>query len=269
MNTLTQKFQDVLNAFFTQAEETFVFIGGLWKLFEKIIKETFKGKFYWKLLSEQIYVIGWRSLPLIIITAVSTGMVMSLQFGLGLQKFGGKLYVPKLVAVTILREMGPVFTALMIAARVGAGIASEIGSMTVTQQIDAIRALGTSPIKIIVIPRVLACLISLPILVALANLIGNAGSLFVGTNELNLDPQFYYQKIVTTVDSYDYISGIFKTFFFALFISVPACFYGLNIKSGTKEVGQATTRAVVMASILILVGDFFLSKLFWIFEKWA
>lgn len=269
MKTLTQKIQDVTYGFITSAEDTFVFIGGLWKLFEKIVKETFKGKFYWKLLSEQVYIIGWRSLPLIIITAVSTGMVMSLQFGLGLQKFGGKLYVPKLVAVTILREMGPVFTALMIAARVGAGIASEIGSMTVTQQIDAIRALGTSPIKIIVIPRVLACLISLPLLVALANLIGNAGGLFVGSSELNLDAQFYYQKIVTTVDSYDYISGIFKTFFFALFISVPACFYGLNIKSGTKEVGQATTRAVVMASILILVGDFFLSKLFWIFEKWA
>lgn len=267
MSTRLRQFQEFSLGFISGAENFFVFVGGVWKLIEKIIKETFKGKFYWKLLSEQIYIIGWRSLPLIVITAVSTGMVMSLQFGLGLEKFGGKLYVPKLVAITILREMGPVFTALMIAARVGAGIASEIGSMTVTQQIDAIRALGTSPIKIIVIPRVLACLISLPLLVALANLVGNAGGLVVGSNELNLDPQFYYQKIVTTVDSFDYFSGIFKTFFFSLFISVPACFYGLNVKSGTKEVGQATTRAVVLASILILVGDFFLSKLFWIFER--
>lgn len=269
MSSLIKQFSDYSLGMFKTAEDTFVFIGGVWKLIEKIVKETFYGKFYWKLLCEQIYIIGWRSLPLVIITAVSTGMVMSLQFGLGLEKFGGKLYVPKLVAVTILREMGPVFTALMIAARVGAGIASEIGSMTVTQQIDAIRALGTSPIKIIVIPRVLACLISLPLLVALANLIGNAGGLYVGSSELNLDAHFYYQKIVTTVDSYDYLSGMFKTVFFALFIAIPACFYGLNVKSGTKEVGQATTRAVVLASILILVGDFFLSKLFWIFEKWA
>jgi phospholipid/cholesterol/gamma-HCH transport system permease protein len=266
---MAQKLQDVTTRFLDSAEEFLVFMGGMWKLIEKIFKETTSGKIYWKLLSEQIYIIGWKSLPLILITAVSTGMVMSLQFGMGLEKFGGKLYVPKLVAVIILREMGPVFTALMIAARVGAGIASEIGSMTVTQQIDAIRALGTSPTKIIVIPRVLACLIALPILVAFANLVGNAGSLFVGTTELALDPHFFYQKIISTVDSHDYISGIFKTIFFSLFISVSACYYGLNVKSGTKEVGQATTRAVVMASILILVGDFFLTKLFWIFEKWS
>jgi phospholipid/cholesterol/gamma-HCH transport system permease protein len=268
MTALAEKLHDMSFSIFRSIEKGLIFLGGMWKLFERILIETFKGKFYWKLLSEQIYVIGWKSVPLILVTAISTGMVMSLQYGLGLEKFGGKLYVPKLVAVTILREMGPVFTALMIAARVGAGMASEIGSMTVTQQIDAIRALGTSPIKIIVIPRVLACLISLPLLVALANLVGNAGGLFVGANELNLDPHFYYQKVVTTVTSYDYISGIFKTFFFALFISIPACFYGLNVTSGTKAVGQATTRAVVMASILILVGDFFLSKLFWVFEKW-
>lgn len=258
LETLIVKFSNVL-----------VFLGGIGELCKKIFKETFRGKVYWKLLIEQIYTIGWRSMPLVMITAISTGMVMSLQFGLGLEKFGGKLYVPKLVAVIILREMGPVFTALMIAARVGAGIASEIGSMTVTQQIDAIRALGTSPIKIIVIPRVIACLIVLPLLVAMANLIGNLGSLIVGTSELNLDPLFYFQKIVTTVDFYDYTSGIFKTFFFALFISVPACYFGLNVKSGTKEVGSATTRAVVISSIMILVGDFFLTKLFWIFERWG
>lgn len=247
----------------------FHFAGGLVDLCYQIIKESLRGKIYWKLLSEQIMIIGWKSLPLVIITALSTGMVMSLQYGLGLEKFGGKLYVPKLVAMTILREMGPVFTALMIAARVGAGIASEIGSMTVTQQIDAIRALGTSPIKVIVIPRVLACLIALPLLVAVANLVGNAGGLYVGASELQLDPHFYYQKVISTISFYDYLSGIFKTYFFALFISIPACYYGLTVKSGTKEVGQATTKAVVMSSILILVGDYFLSKLFWMLERWA
>ncbi|MFN8792196.1 MAG: MlaE family ABC transporter permease [Bdellovibrionales bacterium] len=255
--------------FCTRLGDVLVFMGGLGQLFKKIVEETFRGKVYWKLLVEQIYTIGWRSLPLIMITAISTGMVMALQFGLGLEKFGGKLYVPKLVAVIVLREMGPVFTALMIAARVGAGMASEIGSMTVTQQIDAIRALGTSPIKVIVIPRVLACLFVLPLLVAIANLVGNIGSLIVGTSELKLDALFYIQKIVTTVDFHDYASGIFKTVFFALFISVPACYFGLNVSSGTKEVGAATTRAVVVSSILILVGDFFLTKLFWVFEKWA
>ncbi|KYG66212.1 ABC transporter permease [Bdellovibrio bacteriovorus] len=242
------------------------FVGGVGLLTRDFFKEL-KGRFYWKLLSEQIYQVGMRSLPLIVITSISIGMVMSLQFGLGLEKFGGKMYVPKLLAVTILREMGPVFTSLMLAARVGAGIASEIGSMVVTQQIDAIRALGTSPIKKIVIPRVLACLITLPILVSIANVVGNMGGLIIGATELNLDPNFYLLKVLTTSSIGDYLSGFGKTFFFAFFIAIPSCYFGLNVKNGTKEVGIATTKAVVVSSILILVGDFFLTKLFWIVEK--
>jgi phospholipid/cholesterol/gamma-HCH transport system permease protein len=247
--------------------EVIRFIGGLGLLCRDVYKELFKGKVYWGLLVEQIYQIGMRSLPLIMITAISTGMVMSLQFGMGLEKFGGKLYIPKLLAVIILREMGPVFTSLMLAARVGAGIASEIGSMVVTQQVDAIRALGTSPIKKIVIPRVLACLITLPILVALGNIVGNLGGLIVGSVELNLDPNFYLLKVMTTSNVQDYLSGFGKTFFFALFISIPSCYFGLKVTNGTKEVGIATTNAVVVSSIMILIGDFFLSKLFWIVEK--
>lgn len=248
-------------------KEILHFVGGVGLLFRDVLRELFKGRFYWRLVAEQIYQIGMRSLPLIVITAISIGMVMSLQFGLGLEKFGGKLYVPKLLAVTILREMGPVFTSLMLAARVGAGIASEIGSMVVTQQVDAIRALGTSPIKKIVIPRVLACLIVLPILVSLANIVGNLGGLVIGATELNLDPNFYWLKVMTTSKIEDYLSGVGKTFFFALFIAIPSCYFGLKVENGTKEVGIATTKAVVTSSILIVVGDFFLSKLFWIFEK--
>ncbi len=243
------------------------FVGGVGLLTRDVARELFTGKFYWKLVVEQIYQIGMRSLPLIVITAVSIGMVMSLQFGMGLEKFGGKLYVPKLLAVTILREMGPVFTSLMLAARVGAGIASEIGSMVVTQQVDAIRALGTSPIKKIVIPRVLGALITLPILVSMANIVGNLGGLVVGAVELNLDPNYYFLKVMTTSTIEDYLSGFGKTFFFALFIAIPSCYFGLSVKEGTKEVGIATTKAVVVSSILIVIGDFFLSKLFWIFEK--
>ncbi len=243
------------------------FLGGLGLLTRDVVRDLFRGPFYRRLLIEQIFQIGARSMPLIVITAISIGMVMSLQFGLGLEKFGGKLYVPKLLAVTILREIGPVFTSLMLAARVGAGIASEIGSMVVTQQIDAIRALGTSPIKKIVIPRVLACLITLPILAAVANVVGNFGGLLIGATELNLDPNFYLLKVMGTSNLGDYLSGFGKTFFFALFISLPSCYLGLTVKNGTKEVGIATTKAVVVASIMILIGDFFLSKLFWIVEK--
>jgi phospholipid/cholesterol/gamma-HCH transport system permease protein len=120
-----------------------------------------------------------------------------------------------------------------------------------------------------VVPRVLACLIALPILVAFANIIGNLGGMLVAANELGLDPNFYYLKIMSTAGLEDYLSGFGKTFFFAIFISIPACYFGLNVKNGAKEVGIATTQAVVVASILILVGDFFLSKIFWMLTKWV
>lgn len=243
-------------------------LGGIGLLIKDIFNQLKTRPFYWDLLIEQIYLIGVKSLPLIIITAISSGMVLSLQYGLGLEKFGGKPYVPRLVASSIMREMGPVFTSLMIAARVGAGIASEIGSMVVTQQIDAIRSLGTSPIKRIVIPRILACLIALPLLVAICDVIANIGGLVIGHYELALDPQFYLRRVLETSNIKDYLTGFGKAFFFALFISIPACYYGLNVKNGTKEVGLATTKAVVTGSLLVFVGDFFITKLFWIIEKW-
>lgn len=246
----------------------FELVGGTAVLSRQTFGELWQRPFYLRLVIEQVYHVGLRSAPLVLVTALSTGMVMALQFGMGLEKFGGKMYVPKIVSLSIVRELGPVFTSLMMAARVAAGITSEIGSMTVTQQIDAIRALGTSPIKKIVIPRVLACLITVPILSALANIVGITGALIVCTNDLGLDPQFFMQKVLRTVVLDDYASGMGKTFFFALFISIPACYYGLTVKGGTQGVGNATTRSVVTSSILILVGDYFLTKLFWIIGQW-
>lgn len=237
-------------------------LGGEWMLLQQIFKEIRRRPLYFRLIVDQVYQIGIRSSPLVLITAASTGMVMALQFGLGLEKFGGKLYVPKIVSLSIVREIGPVFCSLMLAARVGAGIASEIGSMVVTQQIDAIRALGTSPIKKIVIPRVLGCIIALPLLTAMGDLVGITGGLLVGMYELNLDPGFYLEKILSTVTITDYMTGIGKTFFFALFIGLTSCYFGLSVSGGTKGVGQATTKAVVASSIMILVSDLFLTKLF-------
>lgn len=242
--------------------------GGASNLARQVASEIVRRPLYPRLVIEQIYQIGIRSLPLVAVTAGSTGMVMALQFGLGLEKFGGKLYIPKIVSLSIVREMGPVFTCLMMAARVGAGIASEIGSMTVTQQIDAIRALGTSPIKKIVIPRVLGCFIAIPILSVIANFIGITGGLMVGANDLGLDPVFYVQKVLTTLWLPDLLSGFMKTPVFALIIALVSSYYGLNVKGGTQGVGNATTKAVVFSSISILVGDYFLTKFYWLFEQW-
>ena len=242
--------------------------GGVALLTRQVVVELFRGKFYGRLLVEQIHQIGVRSIPITVVTAASTGMVMALQFGLGLEKFGGKLYIPKIVSLSIVREMGPVFTCLLLAARVGAGIASELGSMTVTQQIDAIRALGTSPTKRIVIPRVLGALIAIPILSVFANFIGIFGAMLVGANDLGLDPTFFVQKVLQTVWVPDLVAGLGKTPFFAAAIALLSCYFGLNVKGGTQGVGNATRQAVVTSSICILIGDYFLTKLFWIIEQW-
>ena len=243
-------------------------LGGAWLLFMEVLRDVWKRPTYPSLIIEQVYQIGVRSTGLVLITAAFTGMVMALQFGLGLEKFGGKLYVPKIVSLSIVREIGPVFCSLMLAARVGAGIASEIASMVVTQQIDAIRVLGTSPIKRIVIPRMLGCLIALPLLCAMGNLVGIGGALLVGVAELGLDAGFFYNKVVETVTLLDLLTGVGKTIFFAFSISLTACYYGLNVKGGTRGVGLTTTKAVVVASMSILISDFFLTKLFFVlFEK--
>lgn len=249
------KFNDI-------GQSAFLFAGGFALLIRQMISELVRKPLELRLTIDQIYAVGSKSVPLVLITAISTGMVMSLQFGIGLAKFGGAPYVPKLVSLSILREMGPVFTSLMIAARVGAGMASEIGSMVVTQQIDAIRALGSSPIRKIVLPRVIACMICLPLLATFANIVGVLGGLIVGITELNLDGNFYFLKVTSTLIMNDYFSGIGKVMFFSVFISVTSCYFGLNVKEGTKEVGTATTKAVVFSSIMVLVGDFFLTKLF-------
>jgi phospholipid/cholesterol/gamma-HCH transport system permease protein len=243
-------------------------MGSFYLFCKEMIIQFRSTKGLWGLTAEQIYQIGYKSLPLVLISAIATGMVMTLQFGLGLSRFGGTLYVPRIVTLSIFREMGPVFTGLMLVARVTAGITSEVGSMAVTQQLDAIRALGTSPIQKIVLPRVLACLIVVPILVGIANAVGFLGGLIVGVQELGLDPMFYALKALNNLRPGDYLSGFGKAIFFALFISIPACHYGMKVDEGTRGVGKATTRAVVFSAVLILVGDFFLTKLFYILEMW-
>jgi phospholipid/cholesterol/gamma-HCH transport system permease protein len=246
--------------------EMFVFIGGISYLSKETYETCTKGKFEWKLTIDQVYEIGVRSIALIATMAITVGMVITFQSGMGLVKFGGTLYLPKSVAAAILWELGPLFTALMVAARAGAGMTSEIGSMMVTQQVDAIRALGTSPIRKIVVPRVVACFIALPVLVVLADILGLTGSLIVGATQFHLDPQFFLQKITSGMRPFDFLTGFCKSFFFSFAISIPACYFGLGVREGAKEVGIATTKSVVVSSILILIGDFFLTKIFWMFS---
>ena len=244
-------------------------MGGLAEVFMNSVKEFKQRRPHAIDIYTQIFILGIGSIPLIAITALSSGFVMTLQFGLGLEKYGGKPYVPKVMSMAIFLELSPVFTALMCAARVGAGMASEIGSMKVTQQIDAIRALGTSPYQKIYLPRIIACLISFPILTLLTSFLALLATAIIASAELGLPWLFTYQKFVTTITPWEFLSGIIKPFGFALCVALPACYFGMNVSEGTKGVGRATTMAVVTASILIFISDYFMTKIYWLIYPYA
>ncbi|MBV8452177.1 MAG: ABC transporter permease, partial [Deltaproteobacteria bacterium] len=215
-----------------------------------------------RLFIEQLDNIGWRSLNVVNLTAIFTGMVLALQMGGFLSRFGAKIYVSRIMGISLLREMGPVLTALMIGARVGAGIAAELGSMTVTEQVDAMRALASSPVKKLVVPRVLATIVILPVLTMIADAVGLFGGLLISVTQLGVSAEFFYMSLIRNVGLRDLMSGLGKAIFFGYLISIIACHKGLGARGGADGVGRATTSAVVAASISILAADFFLTKLF-------
>ena len=237
-------------------------VGDLYYLTKNTLLACFSRPFYFRRLIDQIIVIGYESLPITIVIGLAMGLVMTLNFGYGLAKFGGTLYVPRLISLALFREMAPIFTSLLVAGRIGSGMAAEIGSMNVTQQIDAIRALGTSPIRVLVVPRFLASLLSLPLLTALAGFLGIIGGGIVCAVDFGIPPSSYYVRVLETVKIHDFLTGVFKGFFFGAIISLFGCYKGLITKDGTKGVGESTTWVVVMSSIMILISDFFLSKIF-------
>ena len=215
-------------------------------------------------LIDQLDHLGVKSLSIVNITALFTGMVLALQTAYSLATFGAKQFVAQLVALSVVRELGPVLTALMVGGRVGAGITAEIGSMKVTEQVDAMRALGADPVKKIVMPRVVAVVVMLPLLTILADFLGIVGGLFISWLELKQAPQFYITNVLKYLTMEDIGSGVGKTVFFGLFISLIGCYNGLTATGGASGVGRATTNTVVMASISILISNFFITKLFMI-----
>ena len=179
-----------------------------------------------------------------------------------LTRFGAKPYAGRILALIMLRELGPVLTALMIGARVGSGITAEIGSMKVTEQIDAMRSLGISPIQKLVFPRLVALIVMLPLLTILALFVGILGGLVISVTELDISGSFYFSSIIQFIRFQDLFSGLGKTFFFAFFIAIIACHNGLQVSGGADGVGRATTHTVVTACITIFISDFFLTKFF-------
>jgi phospholipid/cholesterol/gamma-HCH transport system permease protein len=236
--------------------------GGLTILLKDTVLFALKRPYEIRPLVNQLHEIGVRSLSITNLTLLFTGMVLVLQTSYSLKAYGVRTYIGDFVALSIIRELGPVLTAIMIGARVGAGITAEIGSMNVTEQIDALRALASSPVKKLVVPRVVAMLIILPLVTIIAIFVGIMGGCFIAYYEVGQTAQYFMQHVIKALTITDIANGIGKTFFFALIISIIACYNGMTATGGADGVGRATTKTVVSASISIFIADFFLTKLF-------
>ena len=210
---------------------------------------------------EQMNLIGVGSLPIILLTGFFIGSVMVLNTAQQFQRFGAVSLTGEVVALGLVRELGPVIAGLLVTGRNGSAIASELGSMVVTEQVDAMRALGTDPVRKLVVPRVLATLIVLPLLTAIADLIGLVGAFIVSRFTLAQTVSQFWNQAIQSLAFGDLVQGIIKPLIFALIISTIGCFYGLRTTGGTQGVGRSTISAVVVASITVIMADFFLSKL--------
>lgn len=221
-----------------------------------------KPRYDLNLISEQIVEIGVKSIPIVIVSSVAIGMVMVVQLAWGFAWFGAKGIVGPVVTLAFVRELGPVVTSLLVGGRVGSGITAEIGSMKVTEQIDAIRTLGADPLKKLVAPRLIASLLCFPLLAIISDLSGILGAMIMSKIDLAVDPQLFLTSIRGWVDVSDFISGISKTFFFGAIVALTGCYVGVNASGGTEGVGKATTYTVVVSLLLIIISDFILSRLF-------
>jgi phospholipid/cholesterol/gamma-HCH transport system permease protein len=208
----------------------------------------------------QMDVIGFGSLPIVLLTGFFTGGVLALQTYRTLSTFGETGLLGQVVALSMVRELGPVLTALMVAGRNSSGIASEIGSMLVSEQVDAMRALGTDPLRKLVTPRLYAAVTTLPLLTVLSDFCGMLGGAIVSMSTARLSSAEYWTSAYQALEFEDVFQGLTKPFFFAVIVSLVGCYFGLHTTGGTEGVGRSTTRAVVVACVLILVLDFFYTK---------
>ena len=218
--------------------------------------------FYPRLILRQVLYIGYFSLPVVGLTAIFTGMVLALQSYTGFSRFSATGAIATIVVVSMTRELGPVISGLMVAGRVGAAMAAEIGTMRVTDQIDALTTLSTDPLRYLVLPRLIAGLVTLPALVFVADIIGVFGGFLVSTARLGFNPFGYLDQTQQNLVANDVVSGLVKAAVFGFIVALMGCYHGYQSRGGAEGVGQATTYAVVSASILILVFNYFLTSVF-------
>ena len=218
--------------------------------------------FEFRAIAYQMESLGVRSVGIASVTAIFIGMVMAVQFAFGLQKFGGMEYTGRVVGLSFARELAPTLTAVIVGGRIGSGMTAEVGSMAVTEQIDAIYALGADPIKKLVVPRLIASVLVLPILATFSLVLGFSGAMVVTATQFNVSAGFFLKTALDTLQMGDFLSGICKCPVFGAIIALVGCYFGLITTGGTEGVGKSTTRSVVVISISILIADFFLTKIY-------
>lgn len=214
----------------------------------------------WNIL-KQMEEVGVRSVPVVLITAISTGMVLALQSFTGFKRFDAESLVGTVVALSMTRELGPVLTGLIVAGRAGAAMAAELGTMRVTEQIDALATMATNPIKYLIVPRFLAGMVMLPVLTIFADVIGISGGYFVSVQILDVNPVVYLRRTTEYLEYEDIFGGLLKAMVFGIIIATVSCYKGFNTEGGAEGVGKATTGAVVISSMLILISDYFLTAM--------
>jgi phospholipid/cholesterol/gamma-HCH transport system permease protein len=237
-------------------------VGRLFLFTAVSVSHCVRPPFYWRSFARQVLDVGYYSLPVVGLTAIFTGMVLALQSYTGFARFSAESAIPNVVVVSITRELGPVLAGLMVAGRVGAAMAAEIGTMRVTEQIDALTTLATNPYKYLVAPRLWAGLLTLPLLVLTADAIGIFGGYLVSTYKLGFNPSTYLNNTREFLEVMDVVSGLVKAAVFGFLIALMGCYHGYHSKGGAQGVGSATTNAVVSASILILSFNYVITELF-------
>jgi phospholipid/cholesterol/gamma-HCH transport system permease protein len=225
------------------------------------VRAVFSRPFYFHDVVEQFDQIGFGSLTVVLLTGFFTGAVLALQSGITLDQFGARPFVGRLISASMIKELGPVLTGLMLAGRIGSGIAAELGSMAVTDQINALRALGTDPVRKLVVPRVLAGFFMAPVLTVIADTVGILGGWLIAVFQLRVASGIYWTSITEALYIQDVWMGLIKPFFLGYVIVTIGCHVGLRTKGGTQGVGRATTNAVVAASVAVIAVDFFVTRL--------
>ncbi len=239
------------------------FLGGLTNLTLKTIYLSFVPPYKKERILEQANKAGVDSLPLVSLIALFIGFIFALQTAYFMQRIGSELYIASMVALSIVRELGPVITALVVAGRVGAAITAEIGSMQVTEQIDALETFATNPVKYLVVPRFIALSITVPLLTLYANAVGILGSYVICVYRLGISSSLYLRVTFEALWYKDIYTGLIKTIFFGMIIALVSCYEGFNVRGGAEGVGRATTRSVVFSFILIIVADCIFTALFY------